>query len=98
MLRLIYCLRRKPGMSVEKFQSYWREVHAPLVLDRAKLLGVERYIQAHTDMPEVNTALQPRNGGSPEPFDGVAELWFGNSTLGERGSRCSAGRRRPTQR
>ena len=76
MLRLIYCLRRKPGLSVEEFQRYWREVHAPLVLDRAKLLGVERYIQAHTGMPEVNAALQGRNGGSPEPFDGVAELWF----------------------
>jgi EthD domain len=26
-------------------------------------------------MPEVNGVLQARNGGSPEPFDGVAELW-----------------------
>jgi len=52
------------------------KVHAPLVAERAELLGIKRYIQAHTNMPDVNVALQARNGGSPEPFDGVAELWF----------------------
>jgi uncharacterized protein (TIGR02118 family) len=76
MLKLVYCLRRKPDMSVEEFQQYWREVHAPLVAERAALLGIKRYIQAHTAMPEVIPALQERNGGSPEPYDGVAELWI----------------------
>ena len=75
MLKLIYCLRRKPDLSVEEFQRYWREVHVPLVAERAELLGVKRYIQAHTAMPEVIPALQQRNGGSPEPYDGVAEIW-----------------------
>ncbi len=75
MLKLVYCLRRKPELSVEDFQRYWRDVHAPLVSDRAELLGIKRYIQAHTSMPEVNGILQQRNGGSPEPFDGVAEIW-----------------------
>ena len=75
MLKLVYCLRRKPELSVEDFQRYWRDVHAPLVAERAELLGIKRYVQAHTAMPEVNGVLQARNGGSPEPFDGVAELW-----------------------
>jgi uncharacterized protein (TIGR02118 family) len=76
MLKLIYCLRRKSDMSLEEFQRYWREVHAPLVADRAEVLGIKRYIQAHTTMPEVIPALQERNGGSPEPYDGVAEIWI----------------------
>jgi uncharacterized protein (TIGR02118 family) len=75
MLKLIYCLRRKPDMSLEEFQRYWREVHAPLVAERAEVLGVKRYIQAHTTLPEVIPALQERNGGSPAPYDGVAEIW-----------------------
>jgi uncharacterized protein (TIGR02118 family) len=75
MLKLVYCLRRKPEMSVEDFQRYWRDVHAPLVAERAELLGIKRYVQAHTGMSEVNAVLQARNGGSPEPYDGVAELW-----------------------
>ncbi|HEY3484018.1 MAG TPA: EthD domain-containing protein [Ilumatobacteraceae bacterium] len=78
MVRIVYCLRRKPGMSVDEFQRYWREVHAPLVAERAALLGVKKYQQVHTVLPEVNALLQARNGGSPEPFDGVAELWFEN--------------------
>jgi uncharacterized protein (TIGR02118 family) len=76
MLKLIYCLRRKPDLSVEEFQRYWREVHAPLVAERADLLGIKRYVQAHTTMPEVVPALQERNGGSPAPYDGVAEIWI----------------------
>jgi hypothetical protein len=31
----------------------------------------------HTaDLPGLHKALQNRNGGAPEPYDGVAELWF----------------------
>ena len=77
MYKLIFSLRRKPGMSLEEFQRYWRETHAPLVAERAETLGIRRYIQAHTgDLPEIHAALQARNGGAPEPFDGVAEIWF----------------------
>ena len=75
MIKLTYCLRRKPGMTVEEFQRYWRETHAPLVEARAEVLGIKRYVQVHTVLPAVNAALQARNGGSPEAFDGVAELW-----------------------
>ena len=77
MIKLTYCLRRKPGMSLEEFQRYWRDTHAPLVAERAEALGIRRYVQAQTsDIPDVHAMLQARNCGSPEPFDGVAELWF----------------------
>ena len=76
MIKLTYCLRRRPDMEVEEFQRYWREVHAPLVAARAEVLGIRRYVQSHTVHPQVNAALQRRNDGSPEPYDGVAELWF----------------------
>jgi uncharacterized protein (TIGR02118 family) len=77
MYKLTFCLRRKPGMKLEEFQRYWRETHAPLVAVRAETLGIRRYVQAHTaHLPDAHAALQARNGGAPEPFDGVAELWF----------------------
>jgi uncharacterized protein (TIGR02118 family) len=75
MIKLTYCLRRKPGMTVEEFQHYWRETHAPLVEARAEVLGIKRYVQVHTVSPAVNAILQARNGGSPDAYDGVAELW-----------------------
>lgn len=64
-------------MSLDEFQRYWRDTHAPLVAERAETLGIRRYVQVHTsDLPDLHAGLQGRNGGSPEPFDGVAELWF----------------------
>ncbi len=76
MIKLTFCLRRKPEMTVEEFQRYWRDVHAPLVAERAEVLGIRRYVQVHTVHPEVNDRLRGRNGGSPEAFDGVAEIWL----------------------
>lgn len=77
MIKLTYCLRRKPGMTWEEFSRYWRDVHAPLVRDRAEVLGIRRYVQVRTVQdPETHGRFQARNGGSPEPFDGIAELWY----------------------
>jgi len=75
MLHLIFCLRRLPHLSRDEFQRYWREHHAPVVRAYAAAFGIHRYVQAHTvDHPVAEAAAAAR--GAPEPFDGVAELWF----------------------
>ena len=52
-------------------------MHAPLVAARADALNIRRYVQLHSaDLDGLHQALQARNDGSPEPYDGVAELWF----------------------
>lgn len=77
MIKLVFALRRRPDLSVEEFQTYWRDVHAPLVAERAEVLQISRYVQVHTkDLAGLHDAFRRRNGGAPEPFDGVAELWF----------------------
>ena len=77
MIKLTYCLRRKPGMTWEEFSNYWRDVHAPLVRERATVLGIKRYVQVRTQQnPELHARLQARPDGSPVPFDGIAELWY----------------------
>ncbi|RJG18845.1 EthD domain-containing protein [Massilia cavernae] len=75
MIKLMFCLRRLPGLTRGEFQSYWREVHAPLVRARAAVLGIERYVQCHTADDAAFAAMAQARGGHP-PFDGVAELWF----------------------
>lgn len=80
MIHLIFCLRRLPHLSRAEFQRYWRERHAPLVRKHAAALGIRRYLQAHTlDHPVAAAAAAAR--GAPEPFDGVAELWFDGDEL-----------------
>lgn len=77
MIKLTFCLRRRPDLTAEEFQAYWLETHGPLVQARAEALGVLRYVQGHTiDASGLHRSLQARNGGAPEPFDGTAELWF----------------------
>lgn len=65
MVKAVSFFKRKPGMSVEAFQVYWRTAHPEVVV---KLPGVRRYVQSHT---------LPSGYGKREPvYDGIAELWF----------------------
>ena len=75
MIKLVFCLRRLPSLSREEFQRYWSEQHAPLVRDRAEVLGIRRYVQVHSLPAEVQGPLRSSRGG-PEEYDGVAELWY----------------------
>jgi len=75
MVHLIFCLRRLPHLSRAEFQRYWREQHGPLVRAHAAALGIKRYVQAHTIDPPLSQAIAATRN-APDPFDGVAELWF----------------------
>ena len=46
--------------------------------ERAEVLRIRRYVQVHTstELDGLHRAFQHRNDDCPEPFDGVAELWF----------------------
>ena len=68
MVKIAAFFKRKPGMSIEDFQSYWRTTHADIVV---KLLGIRRYVQSHT-------ILSGYRKGEPI-YDGMAELWFDNT-------------------
>jgi uncharacterized protein (TIGR02118 family) len=75
MIKIVFCLRRRPDLSRDEFQAYWRTTHAPLVEPHAAALGIRRYVQVHSIDDAISTAVAgPRH--SPEPFDGVAELWL----------------------
>ncbi|MEP3422491.1 MAG: EthD domain-containing protein [Erythrobacter sp.] len=80
MIKLIFCLRRKEGMSVAQFQSYWSEKHAPLVERHKDVLGIRRYVQSHSRESALSLMIgASRQGVAKEPaapYDGVAELWY----------------------
>lgn len=76
MIKLVFCLRRRPELSLEEFQTYWREQHAPLVRQMAPALGIRRYAQSHTFLdPSLASSASARQC-MVEPYDGVAELWW----------------------
>jgi uncharacterized protein (TIGR02118 family) len=65
MVKLIYCISKKPGLSVEEFQRYWRDTHGPIA---GRIPGLRRYVQCHV-VPELYGRQTPA-------YDGAAELWF----------------------
>jgi uncharacterized protein (TIGR02118 family) len=75
MIKMVYCLRRLPGISEEEFHRYWLEQHGPLVRSVAEDMGIVRYVQTHTAQTPMNEILQ-RSRGLGEAYDGVAELWW----------------------
>lgn len=64
MIKRISLIKRKPGLTHEEFDKYWKEKHGPLA---AKVIpGLRKYIQNHlVTMPGVNYDI-----------DGIVETWY----------------------
>ena len=74
MIKIVFCLRRKPSLSPEEFYRYWLESHGPLVRQHAPALRIRRYTQGHTFTdPRIDPAVDAR-GCEVQPYDGVAEV------------------------
>jgi len=70
---------RKPGLALEAFQRYWREVHGPLA---AQIPMIRRYVQSHTRPSAYERGRTPA-------YDGVAITWF-DDTQAMRASAATA--------
>lgn len=63
-------VNRRPGMPLDAFRSYWRDVHGPLA---ARIPVIRRYEQYHLAMSEYQGARNPA-------YDGLAVTWFASTT------------------
>jgi hypothetical protein len=75
MIKLVYVIVRREGMSAEDFRGYWLTRHGPLVAAQAKALKLRKYVQSHPlDDPasERMRAVRAMRG----PADGVTEVWW----------------------
>ena len=94
MITVVFCVHRRPGLSVESFKRYWEEQHGPLVKARASVLRIARYVQMpRLDAPGLDSVAIAR--GAPEPYDGVAQVsWQGladlQATFGDPAARQAA--------
>src|SRR5262245_53723431 len=63
MIKVVYCFRKRWGLTDEEFHYYWKHVHGPL---GARIPGLRRLVQS-----------QPLYEHSRSfDYDGIAELWF----------------------
>ena len=65
MIKLVYCITKKQGMTYENFFRYWENVHGPI---GARIPGLRKLIQSHR-------LTVPGDRNHPD-YDGMAELWF----------------------
>ncbi|MCW5748181.1 MAG: EthD domain-containing protein [Alphaproteobacteria bacterium] len=86
MIKLTFCLHRLPGLSPPQFHDYWLNKHGPLVRSHAAALGICRYVQTHAIETSFNAGLRGSRQ-APEPFDGIAELWWTDDATFERSMR-----------
>ena len=65
MIKLVYCITKRPDLTDAEFFDYWRNIHGPI---GARIPGLRRLIQSHAfvGQPELR----------PPDFHGMAELWF----------------------
>jgi uncharacterized protein (TIGR02118 family) len=76
LIKLVFTIRRRSGMTRDEFQRYWREDHARLVERHAEVLRIRRYVQTHARDTDADDAISGARGSTPGQYDGVAELWW----------------------
>ena len=65
MIKLVYCITKKTGLTDEQFFHYWEHVHGPMA---ARLPHLRRLVQSHR-ITVAGDKFQP-------DYDGMAALWF----------------------
>jgi uncharacterized protein (TIGR02118 family) len=65
MIKLIYCITKKPGLTDEEFFRYWENVHGSL---GARIPGLRKLLQSRR--------LTIPGDKHESDYDGMAELWF----------------------
>jgi uncharacterized protein (TIGR02118 family) len=63
MIKQIFLVKKKPGMSFDEYKKYYLEHHAPLV--KKTIPDIRKYV--------LNFALQR---GKETPFDSIGELYW----------------------
>jgi uncharacterized protein (TIGR02118 family) len=81
MVKLMYIITPKAGMSRDEFQRYWLETHAPIVKEIPHL---ERYV--------INV-FRPRSDATSPAIGGVAEQWFASAEAMQAAFRTAAAER-----
>jgi uncharacterized protein (TIGR02118 family) len=76
MIKVTFALRRRADLTLAEFHAYWGEQHAALVRRHAAALGIRRYVQSHTLRTVLDEPLRAARSPDPEPFDGLAEIYF----------------------
>jgi hypothetical protein len=78
MIKLMFCVKRKPELSIPEFRRHWQE-HQDCTRELARALNAVRITHSVTLAIEENVRFVLTRG-TAEPFDGVLEVWWKDSS------------------
>ena len=78
MVRMVYCVTRLEGVSLQDFRNYFDGEHKNLICQAAKELNAIEFKQSLTLLVERNFKLMVRRG-TERPYDAVIELAWENA-------------------
>jgi EthD domain len=81
LVKLFFCLRHPPSLTLEQAQLYWRTSHGPTIRRVAGALRIRRYLQVHRFEHDLEQALRTSRGTRLPPYTGHAEAWFDRAEL-----------------
>jgi uncharacterized protein (TIGR02118 family) len=65
MIKVVYCISKKPGLTDEQFFDYWQNVHGPI---GARIPKLRKLVQS--------CRVSVAGDRYKADYDGIAELWF----------------------
>ena len=71
MIKLIQCVRHKPGLSIERFCKHWLEYGERV----ANLAKAAKFSLSTTLIVDQNMQIMLSRGTRP-PYDGVVQVWW----------------------
>lgn len=81
MIRFINCIRKRPDMTSEQFRQFWGDPKFGAIIQGVVgHTGATGHAKNLTLIVSANELMQERRGGSAQPFDGVLEYWWDNSS------------------
>ncbi|HJU12133.1 MAG TPA: EthD domain-containing protein, partial [Candidatus Binataceae bacterium] len=86
LVKLFFCLRHPPHLSLEQAQLYWRTNHGPTIRRVATSMRMRRYLQVHRFEDDLEKELRSVRGTRISPYTGHAEAWFDRADLTLMGS------------
>lgn len=73
MIEVVYCMRRRNGMSHDAFASHWSQIHVPIVMQNIGVLRLSRY-ERILPLQHAFSGRVERRRTMQEPYDGIAHL------------------------
>lgn len=82
IVKLVFCVRRKPEFTREEFQRYWLDEHGHISSIASRSTTGPSSVRTEPYRRDSRQRVGKRSRGTGEPYDGITEVWIDDESLG----------------